>query len=307
MLYLSVISAAFAAGLVAFLVSLAVPVRSRSVQARMAELGLEASTGASARSRRRERSRKLKQIITAVGDRLVETGGDNTGLRDKLRHAGYRDSSALVIFLGTRLLAAVGFAFVGFVLMAAGGLGGPLLVVGAAWGAGVGWIVPGFIVSMKASARQKEIQKSLPDGLDLLVICVEAGLGLNQALIRVAREIRHVSGVLSTELSLTNLQIRAGTPREEALRDLAARTGVQDVRTLVTTMIQTERFGTSIAHSLRVQADTLRLKRKQRAQEAAAKTAIKMVFPLAICIFPALFVVILGPAVMQIIDALGSL
>ena len=139
------------------------------------------------------------------------------------------------------------------------------------------------------------------------MICVEAGLGLNQALIRVAKEIRHVSSLLSDELYVTNFQIRAGIPRDEALRNLSERTGLPDVRTLVTTMIQTERFGTSIARSLRVHADTLRLKRRQRAEEAAAKTTIKMVFPLALCVFPALFVVVLGPALIQIWQVLGSL
>jgi tight adherence protein C len=181
------------------------------------------------------------------------------------------------------------------------------MILTAIWGAGSGWFLPGFFVSIRAGARKKDIQLALPDALDLLVICVEAGLGLNQALIRVAKEIRHVSALLAEELSVTNFQIRAGIPRAEALKNLGERTGVPDVRTLVTTMIQTERFGTSIAHSLRVHADTLRLKRKQRAEEAAAKTTIKMIFPLALCVFPALFVVVLGPALIQIYQTLSSL
>jgi tight adherence protein C len=126
-------------------------------------------------------------------------------------------------------------------------------------------------------------------------------------LVEPRQEIRHISTLLSDELGVTNFQIRAGVPREEALKNLADRTGVADVRTLVTTMIQTERFGTSIAKSLRVHADTLRLKRKQRAEEAAAKTTIKMIFPLALCIFPALFVVVLGPAVIEVFRTLSQL
>ena len=307
MLYLSVISAAVAAGLAGFMVSLAVPLRSRSLRNRMAELGLETSGEAVARSRRRERRRQYTQLISLIGDRLIESRLDTGDLREKLVHAGYRQSSALVVFLGTRVLATGGLGAVGLSLGAAAGLSGPLVVLAGLWGAGAGWFIPRFIVSAKAAARQKEVQLALPDALDLLVICVEAGLGLNQALIRVAREIRHVSSTLAVELSVTNLQIRAGTPRDEALKDLARRTGVPDVRTLVTTMIQTERFGTSIAHSLRVHADTLRLKRKQRAEEAAAKTTIKMVFPLAICVFPALFVIVLGPALIQIVTTLSGL
>jgi tight adherence protein C len=123
----------------------------------------------------------------------------------------------------------------------------------------------------------------------------------------VAKEVRHVNVLLSEELGVTNFQIRAGIPREEALKNLADRTGVPDVRTLVTTMIQTDRFGTSIAKSLRVHADTLRLKRKQRAEEAAAKTTIKIVFPLALCVFPALFVVVLCPALIQMYQTLSSI
>jgi tight adherence protein C len=134
------------------------------------------------------------------------------------------------------------------------------------------------------------------------VICVEAGLALNQAFQRVAVELRHAGDLLTTEIAQMNLEIRAGTPREQALTAMAERTGVADLRSLVTMLNQTERFGTSIADSLRIHADTMRAKRQQRAEEMAAKTTIKMVFPLAICIFPALLVVILGPAMITIIE-----
>jgi tight adherence protein C len=174
-------------------------------------------------------------------------------------------------------------------------------------GAAMGWALPGFFLSSKITRRQKEIQRALPDALDLLVICVEAGLGLNQALVRVAIEMRHVSELMTEEITRANLQIRAGTPREQALMTMADRTGVAAVRSLVTMLIQTERFGTSIAHSLRIHADSLRTKRRQAAEEAAAKTTIKMIFPLALCIFPALFVVILGPALIQIAQSFAQL
>jgi tight adherence protein C len=135
-----------------------------------------------------------------------------------------------------------------------------------------------------------------------MVICVEAGLGLNQALIRVSEEMESLSGPMSEELQITNLEIRAGTPREQALRNMGDRSNVTDLRQLVAMLIQTDRFGTSIAQALRVQADNLRTARRQRAEEAAAKTTIKMIFPLVLFIFPAMFVVILGPAVFHIVD-----
>jgi tight adherence protein C len=150
------------------------------------------------------------------------------------------------------------------------------------------------------------MQKALPDALDMLVVSVEAGLGLNQALVRVSEEIYRISPVLSEQLALVNLEIRAGTSRPEALRNLAERTGLQDISSLVGMLIQTDRFGTSVAQALRVHSETMRTKRRQRAEEAAAKTTIKMIFPLVFCIFPALFVVILGPALIQIYKALAS-
>jgi tight adherence protein C len=306
MLYLAALSAALATALVAYSLSLTTPARApRTVQDRMAELGLGDSNEEARRSHRREQRRQLEQLITTVGERLKEREVDYGHLRERLIHAGYRDTSALALFLGLRATLTVGACLVAISLGAANEFGGVLMAVTAMCGAGTGWFLPGFFISVRATARQKEIQLALPDALDLLVICVEAGLGLNQALIRVTKEIRHISTLLSEELGVANFQIRAGIPREEALKNFAERTGVPDVRTLVTTMIQTERFGTSIAQSLRVHADTLRLKRKQRAEEAAAKTTIKMIFPLVLCVFPALFVVVLGPALIQIYQTLS--
>jgi tight adherence protein C len=138
----------------------------------------------------------------------------------------------------------------------------------------------------------------------MLVVSVEAGLGLNQALVRVSEEIDRLSPVLSEQMSLVNYEIRAGTAREEALRNWAERTGLADIASLAGMLIQTDRFGTSVAQALRIHADTMRTKRRQRAEEAAAKTTIKLIFPLVFCIFPAMFVVILGPALIQIIGAL---
>jgi tight adherence protein C len=282
------------------------PAHTRAVRGRMLELGLHGASDREEARRRRRRS-GFRALLQAVGERLEPVRQDWGPLKARLVHAGYREPLAVPVYLGVRAVAAGGlFVFMSGVA-ALGGTAGPLAVFLGVWGAAVGWIVPGFMLSMKISRRQRDIRKALPDALDLMVICVEAGLGLNQALIRVAAEMRHVNDRITEEIAQANLEIRAGTPRDRALLGMAERTGVDDIRSLVTMLIQTERFGTSIARSLRVHSDTMRVKRRQRAEEAAAKTTIKMVFPLALCIFPALIVVILGPAIIEIIQTLGSL
>jgi tight adherence protein C len=177
-------------------------------------------------------------------------------------------------------------------------------LIGAIYFVLLGYLAPSLYLGIRVRRRQKEMRRALPDALDMLVVSVEAGLGLNQALVRVAEEIHRLSPVLSEQMSLVNLEIRAGTAREEALRNLADRTGLDDIASLVGMLIQTDRFGTSVAQALRIHADTMRTKRRQRAEEAAAKTTIKLIFPLVFCIFPAMFVVILGPALIQIMQAL---
>ncbi len=168
-------------------------------------------------------------------------------------------------------------------------------------------MLPYLYVDGRVKKRQQELKKALPDTLDLLVVCVEAGLGLNQALVRVSEEVDRISPEMSDELTVVNLEIRAGTPRDEALRRLGERTGVDDIRSLTSMLLQTDRFGTSIADALRVHADTLRSKRMQSAEEAAAKTTVKMLFPLIFFIFPAIFVVLVGPSVFLFRDFFGGL
>jgi tight adherence protein C len=152
--------------------------------------------------------------------------------------------------------------------------------------------------------RQRRITLALPDALDLTVICVEAGLALDQALLRVGDDLRHSHPDLSSEFNMVNLEMRAGKPRVEALHNLAARTGVSDIRSLVGTLVQTDRFGTSVAQALRVHSDSLRTERRQRAEEQAAKTTIKMVIPLVLFVLPSLLFVTLGPAVIQLLRTL---
>jgi len=165
-------------------------------------------------------------------------------------------------------------------------------------------VLPGIVLARKARARQHKLQLGLPDALDLLVVSVEAGLGLDQALLRVGEELATAHPDLSDELRLVNLELRAGKGRSDALRNLGERTGLDDIISLVTVLVQTDKFGTSVAQSLRVHSDVLRTKRRQRAEEAAAKTGVKMVFPLVFCIFPAIWVVTIGPAAIKFVQVL---
>jgi tight adherence protein C len=306
LIYLIAVSAALSVGALVTLLVGAMPARSGVVKARIAEMGLEGVLAADG-ARRARHNNKLRDLLYYLGDRMEQRRADWGKTRERLIHAGYRDASALPLYLGARLGAGVVLGVYGFLTGAAAEVSTAFpLICGVAglWG---GWGMVGFLVSARITRRQKELQKALPDAVDLLVICVEAGLGLNQALVRVAQEIRHVSRLMTDELALTNMTIRAGTPRDQALLGLADRTGVADIRSLVTMLVQTERFGTSIASSLRVHSESMRTKRRQRAEEAAAKTTIKMVFPLTFCVFPALFVVVLGPAFISIFQTFAKL
>ena len=166
--------------------------------------------------------------------------------------------------------------------------------------AALGYYGPNLVLSRLVMVRQREIFESFPDALDLMTVCVEAGLGTEAAMMRVAEDMRLKSPALADELRIVNLELRAGADRERALRNLAIRTGVEEVDSFVTMISQAERFGTSIAASLRVHSEMLRTRRRQRAEEAAAKIALKLLFPLIFCIFPSLMVVLMGPAMIQI-------
>jgi tight adherence protein C len=168
----------------------------------------------------------------------------------------------------------------------------------------LGFYLPNLILDKQIKARQNKINEGLPDALDLLVVCVEAGLGLNAAMKRVAEDCQVSNPVLSQEFIMVNLEILAGLDREQALRNLAERTGVEDLSNLCAILIQADKFGTSIATAIRVQSETLRTKRRQRLEEKAAQTPVKLVFPLLLFIFPALMVVILGPAVIQVMESI---
>jgi tight adherence protein C len=179
------------------------------------------------------------------------------------------------------------------------------LIYGA-MGAIVGYLIPGFYIDYLIRQRQKAIQNGLPDALDLLIVCLEAGLAIDQALLRCSEELTIAHPALAEELRLINVECRAGKPRLEAFKNFASRTKVDDVRSLVAMLVQTDRFGTSIAQALRTHAEVSRTKRRQRAEESAAKMGVKLVFPLVFCLFPAFYVVTLGPAVIKFVHAFGS-
>jgi len=237
--------------------------------------------------------------LKRLGSKVPRSPSEMGKLRLRLVRAGFRGEEALTVFFGIRLAVALG----AFALCAL-----PVVIrpnVSLALGAcGLGWVLPGVALARLVKRRQHKLRLALPDALDLLVVSVEAGLGLDQAIQRVSDELEFAHPELSSELRMVNLELRAGKGRVDALHNLADRTGVDDISSLVAMLIQTDRFGTSIAKSLRVHSETLRTKRRQRAEEAAAKTGVKMVFPLVFCIFPAIFVVTIGPAAIQFVKVL---
>jgi len=269
------------------------PARSVAIDRRMDELTF---------GRDVEEKPRFERIIASlkrIGEKAPRSAKEMGSLRLRLVQAGYRRDEALTLFFGMRIAFALGL----YALFASSLITKPNIIV-ALGGLGLGYVLPGMVLARLAKKRAHRIRLSLADMLDLLVVRVEAGLGLDQALQRVGSELEFAYPELSDELRLINLELRAGKPRSEALRNLADRTGVDDLSALVTMLIQTDKFGTSVAQSLRVYSETLRTKRRQRADEAAAKTGVKMVFPLVVCIFPAIWVITIGPAAIKFITVL---
>ena len=242
---------------------------------------------------------RIEQAIDPLSKAIPLSPADVSRTRAWLIQAGYRDAMHVNYYFGTR----IALAFVGLALVAViSGLDNPFLLIGVS---GLGFFLPRFMLKRMIKERQQRIRLALPDALDLTVICVEAGLALDQALMRVGQDLHHAHPDLSDEFHLVNLEMRAGKPRADALRNLVDRTGVDDIRSLVGTLIQTDRFGTSVAQALRVHSDSLRTERRQRAEEQAAKTTIKMVPPLVIFVLPSIIFVTIGPAVISLIRQLG--
>jgi tight adherence protein C len=245
---------------------------------------------------------RVVDTLKRIGNAVPKSPSEMSKLQLRLVHAGFRRQDAIILFLGIR----AGCALAVFAVMAAPFLFRASIPL-ALGGAGFGFLLPGIVLARLAKRRQHRVRLATPDALDLLVVSVEAGLGLDQALQRVGEELTTVHPALSEDLRMINLELRAGKPRAEALHNLAARTGVDDLTSLVAILVQTDKFGTSVAQALRVYSDVLRTKRRQRAEEAAAKTAVKMVFPLVICIFPAIWIVTLGPAAIKFVQVLGPM
>jgi tight adherence protein C len=258
---------------------------------RLREIGWQRPT-AQAKPAIRER---MQQALEPFSRALPLSPSDVSKTRALLIQAGYRTPQHVTIYRGMRVLfGALGF----FPLFLYYGFSSPLLLVGVT---AFGFYIPRFMLKKKLQERQNRIRLGLPDGLDLTVICVEAGLSLDQAMMRVGEDLRTAHPELSGEFHLFDLETRAGKPRVEALRNLAERTGVDDIRSLVGTLIQTDRFGTSVAQALRVHSDSLRTERRQRAEEQAAKTTVKMIIPLVLFVMPSLIFVTVGPAVIQLL------
>ena len=303
MIYIVVLLVALSVALVVLGVGqMVVSSESRTLQKRLATVSPAQIQTRQVRERRERQARReaLEGFLQTVGEQIGKEQTKRRSLRHLLIQAGHRSATAPAVFVGTRALAALGLgflAFVGVTVMGSDFLMRVLIILMAVL---LGWMLPMLLLRRKVKNRQKELRRTLPDALDLLVVCVEAGLGLNQALVRVGDEMQRVSAELADELTLVSLEIRAGTPRETALRNLGERTGVSDIRALVSMLIQTDRFGTSIADSLRIHAEELRDKRQQLGEEEAAKVTVKMLIPLVMFVFPAIFVVILGPAIFHI-------
>jgi len=283
----------FGTALVAAAAYALIPSRAAAIDRRLEELTADREVD------QKPRFAQLTAALKRLGEKAPRTAKELGSLRLRLVQAGFRRDEALTIFFGIRIAFALGL----FALFASSILARPNLTM-ALGGLGIGYILPGMVLARMAKRRSHRIRLSLADMLDLLVVSVEAGLGLDQALQRVGAELAFAYPELADELRLINLELRAGKPRSEALRNLADRTGVDDLSSLVTMLIQTDKFGTSVAQSLRVYSETLRTKRRQRAEEAAAKTGVKMVFPLVLCIFPAIWVVTIGPAVIRFVTVL---
>lgn len=243
---------------------------------------------------------RIEQALDPLSKALPLSPAEVSKARGWLIQAGYRDARHVSMYVGSRIL----FALLGIgIVILISGFDSLFLMVGVG---GFGFFLPRFILKRMIRERQHRIKIGLPDALDLTVICVEAGLALDQAMMRVGEDLRHAHPELSSEFNIVNLEMRAGKPRVEALQNLAARTGADDIRQLVATLVQTDRFGTSVAQALRVHSDSLRTERRQRAEEQAAKTSIKMIIPLVLFILPSILAVTLGPAIIQLYRTLIS-
>lgn len=276
--------------------------RSSRAEERLDRLGRGHSSGELPElDARKQRFSGLKDAIASIGG---AGGGQNeleqNKLKLKLTNAGFRSDTAPMIYQGLRIVCIALFLVPtsGVMLLMEGFTQKAffyIVILG-----GIGFYLPQIALWLMVSTRKKQVFLTLPDALDLLVVCVESGLGLDAALRKVTEEMKHHAKVICEEFALANLQLQMGRSRREVLHDLGVRTGVDDMKALAAILIQADRFGSSIAQALRVQSDSMRVRRRQIAEEKAAKTAVQLIFPLVLFIFPAIFVVLVGPAAIQI-------
>jgi tight adherence protein C len=274
---------------------------------------------------KRLQSISTRQTVSTARVRLLSNGGQSvweklasfflgdkelapkyTKVRLILHQAGYPGERAVRVFWGVRIFVMLVFAVGGFIFASISQAPLPKLLLLIAAGAALGYVLPEFRIKRKAKFRLREIQETLPDTLDLLVICVEAGLGIDSALVRVGKEQSDQGLAIGDELQMMNQEVQAGMIRKEAMSRLAERIALDDLRGLITFILQTEELGGSIARSLRVYSTTMRQKRSQRAEEAARKVVIKLIFPLVFFILPAVFLVVLGPAAINIVKTFAT-
>ncbi|MGA8580950.1 MAG: type II secretion system F family protein, partial [Bryobacteraceae bacterium] len=239
-------------------------------------------------------------FLQTVGSRMPSSEQDVATLKASLIRAGFRSETAVPVFYGVRIITTLAMVLTSFLLLARMPSNPSMKVMLLMSGAMAGWILPKFFLEKKVKKRQTILRLSLPDALDMMVVSVEAGLGLDQAIQHVARELALAHPQLSEEMMLVTLEMRAGKRRADALRNFAERTGEPEVRKLVAILVQNDRFGTSMGESLRNHSDFMRTRRRQEAEERAGKVGVKLVFPIFFCILPSILIVAAGPALLQI-------
>lgn len=312
----AILIAVIVAGIVGVLFAASILVsKTKRASSRLDNYGADTGASVGAVSLTETKQRKLRdvmvrKVLKPLSRITSPGGGQHSKLVERLVHAGIRRKGAAELFLGakTAMATALPLAIAGFLLWQNHATGktvdtGQLLLY-CPIGLVAGLMIPNMWLKRKVKARQETIRFSLPNALDLLVVCIESGLALDAALVRIGREMEETAPELSEELTLLNMEVSAGKPRDECLRNLGLRTGVEEVKALTARIIQSSKFGTNLARSLRIHAESLREKRRQDAEERAAKTTVKLLFPLVFFIFPALFVVILGPAMVQLTQGL---
>jgi tight adherence protein C len=239
-------------------------------------------------------------VLTSLGSKIPSSEAEVATLRTDLMRAGYRSDKAAPVFYAVRILSTLAMMIVGLMVQAKMPPNPAMTVALVVFGCAAGWVLPRSFLAKAVVRRQETLRLSLPDALDLMVVSVEAGLGLDQAIQHVARELQVSHPQLSEELMLVMLEMRAGKRRQDALRNFGERTGEGEIRKLVAILVQNDRFGTSMGESLRTHSDFLRTRRKQDAEERAAKVGVKLVFPIFFFILPSMLIVAAGPAVLQI-------